>query len=228
MANVASADLDRLKFDTAKRLAEYYKQEGKRLTAQQIVQRLENFSKTGDASRNKLREGARKFANRQATKYKKEANRSLISSASKDARDRAVSKASESFAKSVGKTAVKGLGKFAFGPLSFALGELAMPGQAGAGSDKMPIQEADIANYYIKNGVFPEDIPENIDKGMMFEIIGQFQAADMLRQQAGAEPLQPMRDRQDVWGRAYKYITEPREVKADPGKSQQQKLKEQS
>tara|TARA_R100000808_G_C2153169_1_gene163140 strand:- start:1121 stop:1786 length:666 start_codon:yes stop_codon:yes gene_type:complete len=221
LANVASADLDRLKFDTAKRLAEYYKQEGKRLTAQQIVQRLENFSKTGDASRNKLREGARKFANRQATKYKKEADKSLIRSASKDAKDRAVSKAGESFAKSVGKSSAKGLGRFAFGPIGFALGELAAPTQTG-------IQEPDIANYYRKNGVFPEDIPEHIDINLVFDFIGQFESADMLRQQAGAEPLQPMRDRQDVWGRAYRYITEPQEVKADPGKSQQQKLKEQS
>jgi len=216
--NAQRAGLERLKLDTAKRLAEYYRQEGKRLTAQQIVQRLENFRGTGDASRDKLREGARKYSKQQATRYKKEASKALVKSASMDA---AKQKYVESVSRQAGKGAGKQLGKFAFGPIGYALAEL-------ADTRKVGIDEADVASYVRRHGVWPEDLPAHIDNDIVYAFLGNFTRADALRSMVGAEPLQPLRDASDAWGRARRYVNEQRDaVKTDPSKTQQQRLKEQ-
>ena len=202
-----TSDLDRLKFDTAKRLAEYYRQEGKKLSAQQIVQRLENFQKSGDASRNRLRDQARKYTRGQSAKYKQVADKSLMKSAVKDAAKRSLSK-------TVGQTAVKRgklASKFAFGPIGAAA---ALASEAVI-SKPTGINEADVASYIRRHGVWPEDLPAHIDNDTVYAFLGNFTRADALRSMVGAEPLQPLRDRNDAWGRAYRYVTQPREVKAD-------------
>lgn len=206
-----TSDLDRLKFDTAKRLAEYYRQEGKKLSAQQIVQRLENFQKSGDASRNRLRDQARKYTRGQSAKYKQVADKSLMKSAVKDAAKRSLSK-------TVGQTAAKGgklASKFAFGPIGAAA---ALASEAVI-SKPTGINEADVASYIRRHGVWPEDLPAHIDNDTVYAFLGNFTRADALRSMVGAEPLQPLRDRNDAWGRAYqearRYFDQPREVKAD-------------
>ena len=154
-----------------------------------------------------MRDQARKYTRGQSAKYKQVADKSLMKSAVKDAAKRSLSK-------TVGQTAVKGgklASKFAFGPIGAAA---ALASEAVI-SKPTGINEADVASYIRRHGVWPEDLPAHIDNDTVYAFLGNFTRADALRSMVGAEPLQPLRDRNDAWGRAYRYVTQPREVKAD-------------